>query len=156
MAFAATIHRETRATERHAVDLDGTLRDLDQQPFDVSVVDLSADGFRVVGLVSLPAGAEISIGLPALGARSAVVIRAGNDEYGCRFSERLSTADLARALGGVVTAPIPFPAHQRASLLLETSLPEIVPYPVQLRTAILCAAIVLSWSTLLVVRYLLS
>lgn len=153
MAFTATLHRETRAAERHAVGLEGTLRDADRQPFDVSVIDLSVDGFRAVGEVVLAPGAAISIGLPALGARPALVVRAESGEYGCRFRQRLSAAELSSAVGAVVTAPIPFPAPARAGLLLETGLPPIERYSGRTRAALIGGAVAITWGSMLLARF---
>jgi hypothetical protein len=155
MAFAATLCRNARSVERHAVEIDGTVRDEDRQPIDVSVVDLSVAGFRARGAAGLTATSGVTIGLPGLGVRHALVIRADDGEYGCRFLERLTPAELSATIAAVVTAPIPFPASARQELLLENALPPVVRYPARSRLALLSAGVAASWGLLLVVRLLL-
>ena len=137
------------------MEIDGTFRDSTRQPLDVSVIDLSVDGLRARGPAGLAPGASITIGLPGLGVRRALVIRAEDGEYGCRFLERLTPADLSASMVAVVTAPIPFPESAQRELLLESALPPVVPYSGRARVALLAGGVAISWGLLLLARLLL-
>ena len=107
MAVVATLHRKGRIAERHRVSLPGTLRDPEQQPFDVVVEDLSRSGFRVPSDAALDVGDVVSLGLPGVGTCRAFVVRQAGDRYGCMFLTPLSAIELQAVLAAVPAEPIP-------------------------------------------------
>lgn len=97
MALAAKLYRDERVADRQTVNLDATLRKLDQHPVDILIEDLSATGFRMVTDASLALGVQVSVGISGLGRRDARVVRRGDDHYGCEFLVAIGAADVARA-----------------------------------------------------------
>jgi hypothetical protein len=109
MSFAARIVRNVRLADRHEVEIDGTLRDAEWRPNDVTVVDLSCDGFRIDAALDLATGCSITLGLPGVGPRSAIVVRATKTEYGCQFVDRLAPDELAAAMKAEPFVPLAMP-----------------------------------------------
>ncbi len=104
MALTAQLFRadDERAADRQQVNLDGTLRQQDnQRPVDVMIEDLSATGFRMSCSERLSLDATVSIGIAGLGRHTARVVRSAAPFYGCRF---VTPVDI----GGIETVT---PAH---------------------------------------------
>lgn len=90
---------DQRTAPRHPVDVDGTLRDTENEPHEVVVVDLSLTGFRIPGATDVAVFSRIGLGLTGLGSRSAKVVR--RDEqgwYGCTFDVPLTASELRRVV----------------------------------------------------------
>jgi len=111
-----------RQAERHAVDLDGTLRGADLQPVDVQLEDLSANGCRLTGAADLRIGDLVTVGVAGAGMRSARVVRQAGGHFGCEFVDPLSSVELIEALAypafvvaRITTAPMAIPPETRAT-----------------------------------------
>jgi hypothetical protein len=117
MAVIAALYRDGRSAERHAVSLDGTLRDPEWNPYDVVVEDLSSSGFRMPARADLEVGAYVSLGLPGVGICPARVVRQAGDRYGCAFLVPLNSAELGSAITGTVMRPVSIGAQMRRSFV---------------------------------------
>jgi hypothetical protein len=98
MALTAQLFRadDERTADRLPVNLDGTLRQPDdQRPVDVVIDDLSATGFRMTCGERLPVNAVITVGIAGLGRHTARIVRAIDGQYGCRF---LTPVDIAEPI----------------------------------------------------------
>ncbi len=113
MSFVAKLYQDDRLAERHAVTLDGTLRDAQAEPHDVVIDDLSATGFRTAAIAGVAVGDVITLGIFGIGLRSAAVLRESDRHYGCQFFVPLNASELAFALAGL-TPPDPLPLHGAA------------------------------------------
>lgn len=68
------------------------LREPGRTPFNVTLSDLSATGFRMVTFARLQVGAKIWINLPGLAPLEAIVRRCSERDYGCEFMHPLHKA----------------------------------------------------------------
>jgi len=110
MSFVAKLYQDDRLAERHAVTLDGTLRDAQAEPHDVVIDDLSATGFRTVAIAGVAVGDVITLGIFGIGLRSAAVLRESDGHYGCQFFVPLNASELSFALAGLSPPdPLPLP-----------------------------------------------
>jgi hypothetical protein len=96
MALLAKIVVTERAHSRRPVRLDGTLR-RENEPFDITIDDLSTTGFGATTDADLCPGDRIRIGAPAIQLRNAEVIWARNGKVGFRFLIPLSPEDVSSA-----------------------------------------------------------
>lgn len=111
MAAVARLYQGMRDAERHAVMIDGTLRNARAEPQDVVIDDLSATGFRTKFASGLAVGDVVTLGLYGAGLRSARVMRESEGRFACQFFVALTGNELAFALAGLATPePIPFSA----------------------------------------------
>lgn len=111
MAAVARLYQDMRDAERHAVVIDGTLRNTRSEPQDVVIEDLSATGFRTKSAAGLAVGDVVTLGLYGAGLRSARVMRESDGRFACQFFVDLADSELAFALAGLTAPdPIPFPA----------------------------------------------
>lgn len=106
--------RESRQATRREAKAASTLRSDGSRAIDVTVLDLSETGVRIMASVPLDIGQQISIGLAGVGARHACVAWAGGGEYGCAFAEPLKVeeAQTAFSTASVVSigfGPVPKP-----------------------------------------------
>lgn len=99
---------ERRDSARRAIGADSTLRLADGRPIDAVVADLSREGFVVEASMPLALGTAVSIGLPGVGRREAIVVRGTGGCYGCRFGTPLSPADERAAFSDPLVA-VAFP-----------------------------------------------
>lgn len=106
MPVAAALYREVRESERHAVALDGTLRDPEWTPYDVVVENLSSTGFRIPTEAGLHVGAFVSLGLAGVGMCPARVVRQADGQIGCTFLVPLGRGELKAALDATSLRPI--------------------------------------------------
>lgn len=110
MAAVARLYQDMRDAERHAVVIDGTLRNTHAEPQDVVIEDLSATGFRMKSAAGLAVGDVVTLGLYGAGLRSARVMRESDGRFACQFFVALADNELAFALAGLAAPdPIPFP-----------------------------------------------
>jgi hypothetical protein len=98
MALTAQLVRDDRRADREALDVDGTLRGVENTPTDVVVEDLSATGFRIRTHAGLNLGETVSIGIPGIGRRQAEVIRRTEGGFGCAFVEPIDPRLVAAPL----------------------------------------------------------
>lgn len=111
MAAVARLYQDMRDAERHAVMIDGTLRNARAEPQDVVIDDLSATGFRTKFAAGLAVGDVVTLGLYGAGLRSARVMRESEGRFACQFFVALTGNELAFALAGLATPePIPLSA----------------------------------------------
>lgn len=102
---------DQRTAHRHPVNVDGTLRDVANQPHEILVADLSRTGFRIPGTADLAVFSRIGLGLTGLGGRSAQVVRRDDQGwYGCTFDVPLTASELSavlsqQSLPNIVTLP---------------------------------------------------
>lgn len=106
MAVTAALYQDVRSAERHAVSLDGTVRDPDRTPHDVVIEDLSSTGFRIPAGAGLKFDDLISLGLPGAGRRAARVVWQAGERCGCTFLEPMTEDQLRAALAGPVLQPV--------------------------------------------------
>lgn len=116
MPVAAALYREVRESERHAVALDGTLRDPDWMPYDVVVENLSSTGFRIPTEAGLQVGALVSLGLTGVGMCPARVARQADGQIGCTFLVPLGRGELKAALDATSLRPIDLGRMAKARL----------------------------------------
>lgn len=93
-----------RRAQRREARAASTMRAGGASPHDVTVVDLSATGLRIVSNADLAMGQEISIGLAGAGATRAFVAWRRGNQYGCVFARPLSAEDEALAFSNA--APV--------------------------------------------------
>jgi hypothetical protein len=113
MSFVAKLYQDDRLAERHAVTLDGTLRNAQAEPHDVVIDNLSATGFRTAKMAGIAVGDVITLGIFGIGLRSAAVLRESDGHHGCQFFVPLNASELAFALAGL-SPPDPLPLHGAA------------------------------------------
>jgi hypothetical protein len=145
MTVVAKLYRDDRAAERHAVELDATLRDRDV-PHDVLIEDLSASGFRMLSAVDLAIGAPITLGLPTVGRRMARVVRQAGEQYGCEFVVPLTNAQVEAALAAPAFEPINFPDMGTRVDLRNAPEPEVTKLPRPVRVAVIVALAASAWA----------
>lgn len=133
MPVAAALYREVRESERHAVALDGTLRDPEWKPHDVVVENLSSTGFRVPTETGLHVGAFVSLGLAGVGMCPARVVRLADGQIGCTFLVPLGKGELKAALDATSLRPIDLSRIAKALLpepegkrVLDTRAPQLI------------------------------
>jgi hypothetical protein len=159
MGIAARLYQDGRWAERHAVELDATLRDSDWAPVDVTIEDLSHGGFRLVAGAELATGDAIAIGIARIGTREAKVVWGTAGIYGCEFVAPLSDADLRTALAGPASTPIAFPKaplptpQQTPPVVQGWSTPGEPKFPVRTRLAIIVGGAVAAWMLVLALGY---
>ncbi|RYF18271.1 MAG: PilZ domain-containing protein [Oxalobacteraceae bacterium] len=123
---------DQRAAPRHTVDVDGTLRDDANRPYEIVVADLSITGFRIPGSEDLEIPSRIGLGLTGLGGRSAQVVRRDDQGwYGCVFDVPLTESELNGIVFGsprstVVPLPwVPDPVLDAPSFMDERLSPRV-------------------------------
>jgi hypothetical protein len=84
--------------ERHDIDGQGTVSTAAQLPSTVTIANLSRSGCLFRGVICPEVGSSLSIGVPGLGARTAIVVRIAPEGIGCAFSALLSEEELDHAL----------------------------------------------------------
>ncbi len=102
----ARLYGQTRGAQRHAVEIDATLRGPDREAVDIVIEDLSASGFCIPSVSNIEPGTRFSIGFPGLGIRSATAVRDASGRYGCKFAEQLSESELKTALSAEPLEPL--------------------------------------------------
>ncbi|WP_066716442.1 PilZ domain-containing protein [Sphingomonas pituitosa] len=160
MGIAARLYQDGRWAERHAVELEATLRDSDWAPVDVTIEDLSHGGFRVVAGAELKVGDAIALGIAGIGTREAKVVWGTAGIYGCEFVAPLTDADLRTAVSGPVATPIAFP---KTPLPTPQATPPVVEgwrapaqeekFSVRTRLAIIVGSAVLAWMLVFALGY---
>jgi hypothetical protein len=145
MALLAKIVVTKRAHNRRPVRLDGTLR-LENEPFDVTIDDLSVCGFGASTNADLRPGDRIRIAAPALRARDAEVVWVRNGKVGFEFLSPISTADVASA------EPIETVAHLEPKSLPD---PVIEKWPQALRVGIIVGSSIVLWVIIVALTRLL-
>lgn len=149
MAIVARLYRDARGAGRRDVAVDATLRDPERRPFDVTVEDISVTGVRIPAVVSLPLGAQVTIGIPAVGMCDLRVVRRDERGYGCEFLFPLSEAELAEA---IAAEPQP-PVQLVTSSVLPAPVPSRTPAPMPrshaaVRIAVIAVLASACWSGL--------
>lgn len=84
-----TFEAEDRQSPRTRMLLEGTARQGDGAFHDITVHDLSRDGFRVESTMELVSGATVEVDLPGVGPREATVMWVGHPYAGCSFASPL-------------------------------------------------------------------
>lgn len=110
MALIAKLYSDDRAADRHALEIDGTVRATANGPVDVMVSDLSTTGCYFQTAEALDAGEIITIGLAGVGRREASVVRALQYGCGCEFVVPLSANELRDALATPADVVVAFPS----------------------------------------------
>ncbi len=111
MAVTARLYQDDRKENRQSVKLDGTLRDPDDTPFDVTIHNLSMGGFRVPAVTMLAPQGLVSLGLAGVGMRQARVVRVTDGHYGCEFLAPLSQTELRLAIDAASAPPARLPVY---------------------------------------------
>lgn len=158
MALAAKLYRDERVADRQTVNLDATLRKLDQHPVDISIEDLSATGFRMVTDASLALGVVLSVGISGIGRRDARVVRRADDHYGCEFLVPIGAAEIARAqtVETIVRADFgPLPIPELPILELTVPLDAVEQRIRAYRGAILTIGVIAPWVAIGALAYAL-
>lgn len=83
---------QRRAAERARVSATARLREAGRTPFEVTLSDLSATGFRMETFARLQVGSKIWVNLPSLAPLEAFVRRCDGKIYGCEFARPLHPA----------------------------------------------------------------
>lgn len=83
---------QRRAAERARVSATARLREAGRTPFEVTLSDLSAPGFRMETFARLQVGSKIWVNLPSLAPLEANVRRCDGKIYGCEFMRPLHPA----------------------------------------------------------------
>jgi hypothetical protein len=99
MKIMAKMLGERRAAVRCPTAFGMALDDADANPTSVLVDELSLKGFRMVAGVPLGTGTEITIQLPKMPARGAMVVRQSGLRFGCTFVDEITGEDLQAILG---------------------------------------------------------
>ncbi len=133
----AKLYDGGRATERHAIDADATLRTEDQVPVDVLVANLSMTGCLFVCAAPLDLGSDVTIGISGLGRRQVRIVRAMDQRYGCEFLEPLSEADIAAVVDAPGSTIVPYPAWPLVTVADGQEPPSAARLPGVVRLAIL-------------------
>lgn len=84
-----TFEAEDRQSPRTRMLLEGTARQSGGAFHDITVHDLSRDGFRVESAMELSPGATVEVDLPGVGPREATVMWVGHPFAGCAFASPL-------------------------------------------------------------------
>ena len=84
-----TFEAEDRQSPRTRMLLEGTARQGEGAFHDITVHDLSRDGFRVESAMELAPGATVEVDLPGVGPREATVMWVGHPYAGCAFADPL-------------------------------------------------------------------
>ncbi|WP_084583145.1 PilZ domain-containing protein [Sphingomonas azotifigens] len=160
MGIAARLYQDGRWAERHAVELEATLRDSDWAPVDVTIEDLSHGGFRVVAGAELLVGDAIALGIAGIGTREAKVVWGAAGIYGCEFIKPLNDTELRTAVAGPVSTPIAFP---KTPLPTPQPTPPVVQgwsapagdakFSVRTRLAIVTGSAVIAWILVFALGY---
>ena len=87
--------RDNRGAPRLPVGRDGTVRDAANQPVEIVVQDVSANGCLLHSPLALPENQVLGIGLPGLGRREGRIVWRDADRHGIEFLWPLSAAELA-------------------------------------------------------------
>jgi hypothetical protein len=143
MASLTKLNHQARRAERQRVAIGSTLRNAAAEPFDVMIEDLSATGFRVPAVADLAIGDMITLGIPGVGLRRAVVVRASDDTYGCQFLEPIEASALSAATDGVINSTILFPFGTSIDIPLPD--PVIKSYAWRIRVMILIGVALVCW-----------
>ena len=139
---------------RFAIGRAATLRDASQTPIDVVVEDLSHSGCLFDADMDLPFGSTISIGIPGIGTRLAIISRIDRPHYGCAFQIPLSTHDIATANVADTLVHASF-VSTPASVAAIPPLPQQKKYSVRTRVAIILGSSVTLWLSILLFAKLL-
>ena len=83
---------QRRAAQRASVSATARLREAGRTPFEVTLSDLSATGFRMETFARLQVGTKIWVNLPDLAPLEAFVRRCDGQIYGCEFLRPLHPA----------------------------------------------------------------
>ena len=94
-----------RASVRQTLRLSALSRRSGSQDGEVLVHDISLGGMLVESFESLPIGTSLSVELPRLGPREAIVVWSSGSFYGCRFATPLPAGALSAALLKALPAP---------------------------------------------------
>jgi hypothetical protein len=107
MTLAATLYTdkdlytknatERRDGDRRMIVAESTLRDTESRAHAITLHNLSMDGCLIESSIPLAAGSLVSIGLPGVGRREALVVRTEANRTGCRFHACLSPDQLLHA-----------------------------------------------------------
>ncbi len=87
MALTAKLVRDDRRADREMLDVGGTLRHVPHLPIDVVIEDLSSTGFRMRTHADLDLQETVTIGIPGIGQRAALIVRCSEGGFGCEFVE---------------------------------------------------------------------
>ncbi|AGH49648.1 type IV pilus assembly PilZ [Sphingomonas sp. MM-1] len=103
MSLAAKLRQtfdedEERRSTRTRLLLDGGVRHGTEDFADITVHDLSVDGFRAESAMELSPGMTVEIDLPGIGVREADVMWAGYPYAGCAFVQPLLREQVRAAL----------------------------------------------------------
>ena len=71
---------DERSGDRATVALAGTLRESDGTPLDVTILDISTTGVRVISPQVLPVGDTLRIGIAGIGVSQVQVVRRDGDQ----------------------------------------------------------------------------
>jgi hypothetical protein len=106
MTLAATLYTDDlyaddatdrRDGDRRLIGAESTLRDTESRAHAITLHDLSMEGCLIESSMPLDPGSLVSIGLPGIGRREAIVVRNDANRTGCRFHARLSPDELVNA-----------------------------------------------------------
>ena len=143
---SAVLFVGSRAAERRSAGFDSTLRDAQNLPIDISIVDLSRSGFSMQTVPGCEIGDSISIGIPGVGTRTAWIVRDDFGLMGCSFGTFLTENELARALAREISSLVAFPGAACLASDLNSFEPDITPYSRRTRVVLLIGIGLLSWA----------
>lgn len=142
----ARLYGQARGAERHAVEIDATLRGPSREAVDVVIEDLSTSGFRIPSVSAVEPGTQFSIGLPGLGTRLAVAVRDASGRYGCVFLEELGASELQTALTAEPLAPLALRSGQAEAIVpVIDATPAKRGWPVWIQVGIAMVAAATGW-----------
>ena len=86
---------DPRGAPRIPIGRDGTIRDAANQPVEIVVQDVSANGCLLHSPLALPENQVLGIGLPGLGRREGRIVWRDGERHGIEFLWPLSATELA-------------------------------------------------------------
>jgi hypothetical protein len=97
MSIEGLVRVQIERAERVEIGGLGTISVKSQLPAMVEIVNLSRTGclFQSENLPAI--GSKLSIGIPGIGSRQAIVVRSGKDGIGCAFTSALRPSDVDKA-----------------------------------------------------------
>lgn len=133
-------HASQRA-HRKTIGRTSTLR-VSHEPHDVRVENLSSTGCLLTSGMRLPIGTKIRLGLAGSGVVEGEIVREEGGQYGCRFSDTLTQAQIQASFGTDALVVGPFAAAMDVDDRIAVDAEK---WPRPFRGAILIGLGLLSW-----------
>ncbi len=149
--MSLAVQRDAARQDRIEISRTGTLRDRGGAPVDVAIDNLSGSGCLFVADCELMINDLVTLGIPGVGLRPAIISRVDRPNYACAFLVPLSEAAVVAAplAETVVTSRFaPLPASTSDRPLAVEIFPESKLSPLA-RVAIISGLSIISWSAII-------